>query len=147
MDTHESQPELQPELQEALPPRPATNESLAILDLQQQVQDLKRLFNATFVALIALALGVNLLMAKETRIVRRDLNLKQPVWLKEIDQFRKFDEPEIRKFMAELHLYAASHRDYQTNILERYRASMPQYFSTPAVVSPKGPPPARQPGQ
>ena len=112
-------------------------ESLAILELQQQSQDLKRLFNATFVALIALALGVILFMGKETRIVRRDFDLKRPAWVKECDHFQKLDEPEIRKFMSELLLYAASHRDYQTNILERYRASMPQYFSVPAVVSPR----------
>lgn len=139
----------QPEPQDLPPPLPVTSESAAILELQQQTQDLKRLFNATFVALIALALGVNLFMAKEMRIVRRDLNLKQPVWLKEIENFRKLEEPDIRKFMSELNLYAASHRDYQTNILERYRAAIPQYFSVPAVVSPRAntPPPPRPPGQ
>jgi hypothetical protein len=130
-------PEPQPEPQVSPPSRPVTGESLAILELQQQSQDLKRLFNATFVALIALALGVILFMGKETRIVRRDFDLKRPAWVKECDTFRKLDEPEIRKFMSELHLYAVSHRDYQTNILERYRASMPQYFSVPAVVSPR----------
>ena len=130
-------PETQPDRPELLPPRLMASEPPVILELQQQCQDLKRLFNATFVALIALALGVNLFMAKETRIVRRDLDLKRPVWLRECDNFRKLDEPEIRKFMAELHRYAASHREYQTNILERYRASMPQYFSVPAVVSPR----------
>jgi len=142
-------PEPQPTPQESLPPWPVASEPLAILELQQQSQDLKRLFNATFVALIALALGVNLFMAKETRIVRRDLDLKRPVWLKECDNFRRLDEPEIRKFMAELHLYAASHREYQTNILHRYRVDLSNYFSTPAVVSPRGntPSPPRPPGQ
>jgi len=101
-------PETQPDRPELLPPRLMASEPPVILELQQQCQDLKRLFNATFVALIALALGVNLFMAKETRIVRRDLDLKRPVWLRECDNFRKLDEPEIRKFMAELHRYAAS---------------------------------------
>lgn len=130
-------PEIQPEREELPPPLPMAGEPLAILELQQQTQDLKRLFNATFVALIALALGVNLFMWKETRIVCRDLDLKRPVWMRECDNFRKLDEPEIRKFMADLNLYAASHREYQTNILERYRAFMPQYFTVPAVVSPR----------
>jgi len=142
-------PEPQPEQQELLSPRPASSAPLAILALQQQSQDLKRLFNATFVALIALALGVNLFMAKETRIVLRDLDAKRPAWLRECENFRKFGEPEIRKFMSELHHYAASHRDFQTNILERYRAAMPQYFSVPAVVSPRANnlPAPRPPGQ
>ena len=130
-------PESHPEQQELLPPRPVAAEPLAVLELQQQSQDLKRLFNATFVALIVLAVGVNLFMAKETRIVRRDLGEKRPLLLYECETFRKFREPEIRKFMAELHLYAASHREFQTNILDRYRATMPQYFSVPAVVSPR----------
>ena len=145
MDTHEPQPEQQ----ELLPPRPVASQPLAILELQQQAQDLKRLFNATFVALIALALGVNLFMAKETRIVLRDLEAKRPAWLRECENFRKLGEPEIRKFMSELHLYASSHRDFQTNILERYRSAMPQYFSVPAVVSPRVNPlqAPRPPGQ
>jgi len=141
--------EPQPEQQELLPSRPAAGEPLAILELQQQAQDLKRLFNATFVALIALALGVNLFMAKETRIVLRDLEAKRPSWLRECENFRKLGEPEIRKFMSELNLYASSHRDFQTNILERYRAAMPQFFSVPAVVSPRANnlPAPRPPGQ
>jgi hypothetical protein len=142
-------PEAQPEQQELLPPRPAATEPPAILELQQQSQDLKRLFNATFVALIALAVGVNLFMAKETRIVRRDIGEKRPLLLAECETFRKFREPEIRKFMSELHLYAASHRNFQTNILDRYRSAMPQYFSVPVVVSPRGNklPVPRPPGQ
>ena len=142
-------PEPQPEQQELLPTRPAAREPLAILELQQQSQDFKRLLNATFVALIALALGVNVFMAKETRIVVRDLEVKRPPWLRECEKFQKLDEPEIRKFMSELRLYAASHRDFQTNILERYRAAMPQYFSVPAVVSPRANnlPAPRPPGQ
>src|SRR5437867_1034577 len=130
-------PEPQSEQQELLPPRPVATEPLAILELQQQSQDLKRLFNATFVALIVLALGVNLFMAKETRIVVRDHGEKRPAWVAECEKFRKLDEPEIRKFMSELHLYASSHRDFQTNILDRYRSAMPQYFSVPLVVSPR----------
>ena len=138
MDGPESQP--QPEQRDfrQSPPVPVAAETLAVLDLQQQSQDLKRLFNATFVALIVLGLGVNLFMAKQTRIVRRDLAEKRPLLLFECETFRKVREPEIRKFMAGLHLYAASHREFQTNILERYRAAMPQYFSVPAVVGPRG---------
>lgn len=143
-------PDPLPEGQASRLPASAEGQPLAILELQQQSQDLKRLFNATFVALIALALGVNLFMAKVVRVVTRDLQANRPVWLEEIEQFRKRDEPEIRKFMAELQLYAASHRDFQTNILDRYRAAMPQYYSVPAVVS--GPrdhnlPAPRPPGQ
>ena len=131
-------PEPQPVAPESPPPRPLADERLAILELQQQSQDLKRLFNATFVALIVMALGVNLFMAKETRIVVRDLDAKRLPWREKCEKFQKLDEPEIRKFISELNRYAASHRDFQTNILERYRLYLPQYFSVPAVVSPRG---------
>jgi len=141
--------ESQPEQQELLPPRPVPTDSLAVLDLQQQSQDLKRLFNATFVALIVLGLGVNLFMAKLTRIVRRELGERRPLLMFECESFRKLREPEIRKFMAELQLYAASHRDFQTNVLDRYRPALPQYFSVPVVASPPAQPlpAARPPGQ
>jgi len=149
MDVPESQPQTEQRDLRQPPAPPVGTETLAVQDLQQQSQDLKRLFNATFVALIVLGLGVNLFMAKQTRIVRRDLAEKRPLLLFECETFRKLREPEIRKFMADLHLYAASHREFQTNILERYRASMPQYFSVPAVVAPRSStlPAARPSGQ
>jgi len=131
------------EARASLPQQSVDGQSLAMLELQQQAQDLKRLFNATFVALIVMTLGVNLFMAKVARVVTRDLKANRPLWLQEIEQFRKNDEPEIRKFMAELHLYAASHRDFQTNILERYRSTMPQYYSVPAVVTSRDLPASR----
>ena len=130
-------PEPENEPRVSPPQQSVDGQSLAILQLQQQAQDLKRMFNATFVALIVMALGVNLFMAKVARVIARDLKANRPVWLQEIEQFRKNDEPEIRKFMAELNLYAASHRDFQTNILERYRSTMPQYYSVPAVMTPR----------
>ena len=120
-------------------PEPQATSAAVVAELEQQCQDLRMLFNATFVALIFLALAVNLFMFKQMRLVQHQIEEQRPVVTRADNEFRKNRDPEIRQFMALLQQYAASHRDFQANILDRYRAVLPQYFNAAAAVQPAAP--------
>lgn len=111
------------------PKRPAGQTEAILTTLEQECLDLRMLFNATVVALVFLALGVNIFFFKQMRLVQQQVTDQRPAVLRLDAEFRRNRHPEISQFMAQLQAYAASHRDFQTNILDRYRAALPQYFN------------------
>ena len=132
-------PEPQPQQQDLLNPRPVPALPSAVEELQQQFLDLRTLFNAALVGLIALCLAVNLFLGKQMLLVRRQIEEQQPKFTRAEIEFRRNRDPEIRRFMDELHKYAATHPDFRANILDRYRVALAQYFSAGAVVSKPSP--------
>ena len=127
-------PEPLPQPQELLPPRPTTALPPEVEALHQQCQDLRLLFNATFLGLIALSLAVNLFFGKQMRLVRQQLDEQMPNFIRIQNEFTKLRDPEFRAFMNQLHRHASTHPAYQTNVLEKYRRVLPQYFNTVAMV-------------
>jgi len=102
--------------------------------LEQECQDLRTLFNGVFLAMLCLALAVNFFMFKQMRLIQQQVNDQRPMVRRSTEEFLQNRHPEISRFMAQLHTYAAAHRDYQTNILDRYRPVLSQYFPAAAPV-------------
>ena len=134
------------------PPRPAAQGPVvawetvappAVEALQQQCADLRLLFNATFIGLIVLCLAVNLFFGKQMRLIRQQINDQAPAFTRLQSEFTRQRDPEFRGFMNHLHRHAATHPAYQTNVLDKYRRVLPQYFNTVALVG--RPPPLPQP--
>ena len=128
-------PEPQPQQQDLLHPRPVPALPSAVEELQQQFLDLRTLFNAALVGLIALCLAVNLFFGKQMLLVRRQIEEQQPKFSRAEIDFRHNRDPEIRRFMDELHKYAATHPDFRATVLDRYRVALAQYFSPGAVLA------------
>jgi hypothetical protein len=110
----------------------------AVQALRQECQDLRRLFNATFVALLFLLLGVNVFFFKQMRLVQYQVEEQRPVVLRAETEFYRNRHPEISQFLGRLQGYAASHRDFQSNVIDRYRTALPQYLHSglPQAVNP-----------
>ena len=125
----------------ALPVAPAAPAAVTEA-LQQQCQDFKLLFNATFMGLIALALAVNLFLYKQMRLQQWQNEKVRPNFARDDHEYRQKVEPDIHRLMKHLQYYAATHPDYHTNVLSRYRVSLGEFFSTGAVVG--QPPPIPQ---
>ena len=106
-----------------------------IFALQQQVQDLRSLFTATFVALIVLVLGLDLFVAKQWLVAKRQLDQTRPQIATMAVQYRQVREPNMRSFLAQLQAYATEHRDFQP-YLDKYRLTLPQYLGAPVPAMP-----------
>jgi hypothetical protein len=139
-DLPPAQPESLVSRPTSLPPPDLTP---AVEQLQQQAEDLRTLFNATFVALIVMALGVSLFIYKQMRMARDQLNQQRPDMQKAEAEFRKRD-PEFKRFVTAMQQYAASHPDY-AQIFSRYRPSLQQYFPSTTVLAGKPDPGATVP--
>lgn len=127
-------PEPLPQQQDLLQPRPKPAAPPGVEALHQQCQDLRLLFNATFIGLIALSLAVNLFFGKQMRLVRQQLDEQLPNFTRIQSEFTKLREPEFRAFMNQLHRHASTHPAYQTNVLDKYRRALPHYYNTAAMV-------------
>jgi len=143
MDSSDQQ---QPDLpqQQPDPPlqRPTSLPTITIAELDQQCQDLRTLLMATFVALLVLALSLNLFLAKQMRQVRGKVTESRPVIQRLQKQFAE-KEPNIKNFIVSLQTFAAAHRDFQP-VLDKYRYDLPQYLAPPAGGS-TAPPGVRVP--
>ena len=122
----------------------------AFEELRQQSLDLRTLLNAALSGLILLSLAANLVFGKQMLIVRRQIEDQRPNFTRAENEFRRNREPEIRRFMDELHRYSATHPDFRTAVLDHYRVALAQYFNAgPATAEPvpipQGTPPAARP--
>lgn len=111
--------------------------------MHQQCQDLRLLFNATFLGLIALCLAVNLFIGKQMRLVRQQIAEQRPSFARASAEFSR-GEPEIKAFMNRLHGHAAARPDFQTGVLDKYRRALPQYYTSVAIVGRPPPLPVAQ---
>jgi hypothetical protein len=138
MDSTEQQPDLPQQQPEPLKQRPTSLPTVTVQEVDQHCQDLRTLLNATFVALLVLALSVNLFLAKQMRLVRAEVTESRPGVQRLQAQFRE-KEPNMKNFIVALQTFAAAHRDFQP-ILDKYRFDLPQYLAPPAggSVSPPG---------
>jgi len=142
-------PEAAPELFPSRPaPAPAPVAQLAgtVEMVQEHTEDMRRLLHAAFVAVIVLALGVNLFLWKQMRIAGEQLERERGEMERAEAAFRKRD-PEFRRIINALLQFASTHPDYG-EILARYRAVLPQYLPTMPALSAKPdpavlPPPGR----
>ncbi len=125
-------PSEHPELLQA---RPTALPTITIQELEQQCQDLRTLLTATFVALLVLSLSVNLFLAKQMRLVRAKVTESRPVVQRMEAEFKR-KEPNMKNFLNALHTFATGNRDFRP-VLDRYRASLPQYFVIPDALSSK----------
>src|SRR6266496_5328924 len=128
MDPASRQPEL-------LQPRPTSLPTITVEEVEQHCQDLRTLLMASFVALLVLSLSVNLFLAKQMRLVRGKLSESRPVVQRMEAEFKK-KEPNMKNFLNALQTFAAGNRDFRP-VLDRYRASLPQYFLIPVALSSK----------
>jgi hypothetical protein len=103
--------------------------------LQQDAEDMRALLHATFVALIVLALGINLFLWKQMRIAGDRLDNERGDMERAEAAFRKRD-PEFKRIVNTLQQFASTHPDYG-EILARYRGVLPQYLPSAPVLSAK----------
>ena len=113
--------------------------------LKQELGDLKRLFHAALVALLAPVLASTLYVAKQMRLVRGELGEYRPTMQRVASEFRQ-KEPKMRQFVAAMQGYATTHPDFQP-VLLRYRAALQEYFVSPIQLnsSPLRAPPTNAP--
>jgi len=124
----------QPHQQEFLAPNPGvplppSTSTAEVEDLRQQFLDLRTLINAALSGLILLSLSANLVFGKQMLIVRRQIDEQRPNFTRAELEFTRNRDPEIRRFMDELHRYGASHPEFRNTILDRYRVALAQYFA------------------
>lgn len=129
----EQQPDLPPQQPEPLLQRPTSLPAITVQELDQQCQDLRTLLTATFVALLVLALSVNLFLYKQMRQMRAKVSESRPVIQRLQTQFRE-KEPNMKNFIVALQSFGAAHRDFQP-VLDKYRYDLPQYLAPPAAAS------------
>jgi hypothetical protein len=115
---------------------------VTVENVQQEAQDLRTLLHATFVALIFLALGLNLFLWKQMRMARDQLDEHRGQMERAEAEFLKRD-PEFKHLVTRLQQYASTHADY-SQILVRYRGVLPQYLPSAPFLSVK-PDPATLP--
>jgi len=139
----EQQPELPPQ-QPAFPmQRPTSLPTITVQELDQQCQDLRTLLAATVVALLVLALSVNLFLGKQMRLVRAKVSESRPAIHRLQAQFQE-KEPNMKSFIVALQSFAVAHRDFQP-VLDKYRYDLPQYLAPPDGGS-AAPPGVKVPG-
>src|SRR5262245_1921148 len=113
--------------------RPTALPGTDIQELEQQCQDLRTLLHATLVALVVLALGVALFLAKQMRVIRYEVTETRRT-IQRVEQEFKIKEPRMKAFVSLLQAYTLTNQDFQP-ILNRYRAVVPQYFLTPVALN------------
>ena len=131
--------EPQPQQQDLLNPRPLSTLPPGIEDLQQQCLDLRTLLHAALAGVIVLCLAADLFFGKQMLLVRRQIEDQQPNFTRAEIDFRRNRDPEIRRFMDELHRYAATHPEFRSTVLDRYRVALAQYFTAGAAASEPAP--------
>lgn len=126
-------------------PQPASSPpaSPALEQLDQSCQDLRTLFLAALVALLVLALGVNLFLAREMRTVRARLSETRPV-IQRLEAEFQTKEPNMAQFVAALQSFAFTNREFQP-VIDRYRNALPQFFSPTGPINSSGPIPRPAP--
>jgi hypothetical protein len=148
MDSPDEQQPQQPELPTQQPTspvqRPTTFPTVTVQELEQQCQDLKTLLTATWVALLVLAMSLNLFLIKQMRMVRAKVTESRPAIQRLQAQFRE-KEPNMKSFIVALQTFAATHRDFQP-VLDKYRYDLPQYLAPPAAAASTTPPGVKVPG-
>jgi len=132
MDAFDEQEPERPAPQPGFPmQRPTSLPTITVAELEQQCQDLRTLLTATFVALLVLALSLNLFLYKQMRLVRAKVSESRPAIQRLQAQFQE-KEPNMKNFIVALQSFAAAHRDFQP-VLEKYRYDLPQYLAPPAA--------------
>lgn len=109
-------------------PGPAT--ATAVEETRQQYARLHQLLLLTMAALALVTLGIDLFIGKQVRMIGRQLEEQRPLVQKATSDYQKFNEPLIRHFTGALQSFALAHRDFQP-VLEKYRAQLKQYYTTP----------------
>ena len=96
---------------------------------------------------LPLFVAVVLFFAYQARVARIQLRELRPQLERASNEFKHGREPNIRLFLAQLHVFATTNRDFQP-ILERYRPLLGQYYPlAPGAISPSsgGPTPLNLP--
>lgn len=118
-----------------------------LLQLRLQVGRLRVWLFALAATALPIFLAVVLFLAYQARVARAQLRELRPQLERAKNDFQKGREPNIRQFIAQLHTFAATNRDFQP-LLERYRALLGQYYPlTPGAIAPgaRGPAPLNLP--
>ena len=115
----------------------AASPTLTLEELEQRCEDLRTLLLATLVALLLLALGLNLYLGKEMRAVRARISETRPVLQRMEVEFQK-KEPNMGLFVAALQSFAFTNPEFQP-VLNRYRVVLPQFFPPTAPINTSNP--------
>lgn len=107
-----------------------------LAELRRQVGRLRFWLFALASTALPLFLAVVLFFAYQARIARMQLRELRPQSERATNDFKKRLEPNIRQFIAQLHSFATTNRDFQP-VLERYRPLLGQYYPlTPGAIAP-----------
>ena len=113
-----------------------------LLQLRLQVGRLRAWLFLLAATALPLFLAVVLFLAYQARAARAQLHELRPRLEREMNAFKKGREPNIRQFLAQLHVFATTNRDFEL-VLERYRPLLGQYYPlTPGAIAPAGGGPA-----
>lgn len=116
--------------------------------LRQQVARLRLWLLGLAAMALPLFIAVVLFVAYQARGARAQLREFRPQFERARNEFEKVREPNIRKFLSQLHAFALTNRDFQP-VLDRYRPLLGQYYPviTPGTGSPApaGPAPLNLP--
>jgi hypothetical protein len=93
-----------------------------------EVRSLKSLFHAALLALIVLAVAVDIYLGKQMRLAQRQY----------VAQRQNIDESErlLRSFVVAMDSFAATNKDFQP-IFDRYRPVFGKYLAAPASAEKK----------
>jgi len=135
---------IQGELLQTPAPDPVQTE---LVQLRLQVGRLRLWLFALAATALPLFVAVVLFFAYQARVARAQLRELRPQLERASNEFKNGREPNIRRFLAQLHVFATTNRDFQP-VLERYRPLLGQYYPlTPGAITPAagGPTPLNLP--
>ena len=90
--------------------------------------------------LILLSLGVNLFFVRQWRSVETQVRDQRSVLQRVSTEYRTIKEPRVKGFLAQLHRFAVTNRDFQP-LLDKYRPALEAYYPpslTPAAAPTSG---------
>jgi hypothetical protein len=111
--------------------------------LSRQTSKLEFLLLMSFIVIIVLSVGLNVLLANQVKVLQARYNEQNPAVKQLAKGFRENDEPLYRKFALALQQYAATNRDFLP-IWEKYRPAMTNLLT---AAKPLPSPAAAQPVQ
>jgi hypothetical protein len=94
----------------------------------------------TLSALVLLSLALNLFVARQWRSVGNQLRDQRSVLQRVSTEYRTLKEPRMKGFLAQLHRFAATNKDFQP-LLDKYRPLLEAHYPptlTPAITPAPG---------
>jgi hypothetical protein len=106
--------------------------------LQEQHEDLRRLFQNALVAILIVSGSLAIFLVRQATAVRRDLKNIGPQINQMISNYRTNDEPQVNNFISSLVTFARTNSDFNP-ILAKYKIDPKTFVPASPTAAPAAP--------